>query len=51
MPTMSTPALRRTSLAPVEMVGLTVVAGSKTEQLTLWILQSTFRSDTPKPVR
>jgi hypothetical protein len=49
MPTMSTPALR--SLAPVEMVGLKVVAISETEQLTLWIWQSAFRRDTPKPVR
>jgi hypothetical protein len=33
------------------MIGLTVIAASETEQLTLWIWQAAFRSDTPKPVR
>ena len=50
-PRRSTPARCRTSLAPVEMVGSTVVAPSETEQLTLWIWQAAFRSDTPEPVR
>jgi hypothetical protein len=35
----------------IEMVGSTVVASSETEQLTLWVWQPAFRSDTPRPVR
>ena len=45
-PRKSTLALRRTSLASVAMIGLTVIAASETEQLSLWIWQSAFRSDT-----
>ena len=39
------------TLTPLAMVGLTVIAASETEHLTLWIWQAAFRSDTPKPVR
>ena len=39
-------------LSPIgKMVGLTVIASSESEQLTLRVRQAAFRSDTAKPVR